>query len=375
MDKRMIDVFKAVDKINPEGDFLNKNSLSTVTDWIDTGSYALNAIISGSLYGGIPVGRITGLVGPTGCGKTIMVNNIIANFQKAVPDGIAAVWDSEVAEDEAVARSVGADPKRIKHYPVNTVEAVRNQVLRLLDGVIENNLQGKVFIAIDSLGNLASEKEVADAEKDKDAADMGLRAKAIKSMLRVLTYKAAKSKTAIVFTNHVYDDPGAMFPSLIKNQSGGKGPQYLASLLIQFSIRQDKQDESNEKDNIIAIANKVSGVTLSAMTVKNRFLPPFLKVELYLNFKNGLDKRTGLINMASAYNIIEPSGPVWVLRPEGESIGYRKDWEHNSELWDKKILPRLEETIKSQFAYSSVANTLTQEMEDDATENPTIPNK
>ena len=78
------------------------------------------------------------------------------------------------------------------------------------------------IISIESLGNLAADKEVADAEKGKFAADMGLRAKALKSMMRLLTYKAAKTGTTILFSNHTYDDPAALFPSLVKNQSGGK---------------------------------------------------------------------------------------------------------------------------------------------------------
>ena len=76
------DAFKVLENLNPAAASLNENSLSTVNDWIDTGSYALNAIISGSLYGGVPMGRLTGFVGPESCGKTLMANKIMANAQK-----------------------------------------------------------------------------------------------------------------------------------------------------------------------------------------------------------------------------------------------------------------------------------------------------
>ena len=115
------DAFAAVDKLNPDASILTDNALSTVDSYIDTGSMALNAIISGSLYGGVPTGRMVGLVGPTGCGKTLILNKIIGNAQKADPDVWGVIWDSEVASDADSASSVGADPNRIKHNPVETV--------------------------------------------------------------------------------------------------------------------------------------------------------------------------------------------------------------------------------------------------------------
>ena len=137
----------------------------------------------------------------------------------------------------------------------------------------------KVIIAIDSLGNLASAKELRDVTEGKDAADMGTKAKAMKSMMRALTFKAAKARVPIVFTNHIYDNPTSLYPELVKKQSGGSGPVYLASLLVQLAVRNEKIDK-NEGQESIAVAHNVSGVTLSAMTVKNRFVPSFLKAEL-----------------------------------------------------------------------------------------------
>lgn len=352
MDKRISDIFKAMDKINPDGDFLSNNSLSSVTEWIDTGSMALNAIISGSLYKGVPSGRIIGLVGNSGTGKSLIINKIIANFLKKDPENFAVVWDSEGAQDEKIAAAVGADVNRFKVYPVNTVEATRNQIARFLDSIIENKLEGKFILAIDSLGNLAAEKELTDIDKDKSAADMGGRSKAIKSLMRTLTYKAAKAKTTILFTNHIYADPAAMYPSLIQNQSGGKGPVYLASVLIQLASRQEKSEDETGSD-IIPIANKVNGVALSAMTVKNRFVPPFLKTELYLNFQKGLDQRKGLIQMAQDFGVIQSSGPSWILPGDNNrSIGYKKDWEKDDKLWNTVILPALENKLNQALGYS-----------------------
>ena len=342
------DIFEAVDALNTDASMLSEdNSLSIVGDWIDTGSYALNAIFSGSLYKGIPVGRVTGFSGPSGAGKTLIVNKIIANAQKK--GYFAAVWDTEAAVDRQSAEGVGVDPKRLKYYPVETVEDCRNQIATFLDKIIAaNDPNLKVIIAIDSLGNLASAKELRDVTEGKDAADMGTKAKAMKSMMRALTFKAAKARVPILFTNHIYDNPTSLYPELVKRQSGGSGPIYLASLLVQLATRNEKIDK-NEGEEAIAVAHNVSGVTLSAMTVKNRFAPPFLKAELYNNFRTGLTRYAGLADMAVAFGVITQTGSTFQLN--GEKIGYRKTWENDTEFWEKKVIPLLENTLKEKVRY------------------------
>jgi len=168
------DAFKILDDLNPDAAFLDENSLSSVNEWVDTGCMALNAIISGSLYGGIPVGRITGFAGPQACGKTMMVNKIMANAQKK---GMHVVYfDTENALDKETAENLGCDSSKIKHCPIEIIENCRNQMVKFLKTVVENGLQGKVIIAIDSLGNLISAREAKIIEDGKDSADMGARA-------------------------------------------------------------------------------------------------------------------------------------------------------------------------------------------------------
>ena len=348
------DIFEAVDALNADASLLSEeNSLSIVNDWIDTGSYALNAIFSGSVYGGVPVGRITGFSGPSGAGKTLIINKIIANAQKK--GYFAAIWDTEAAVDRQSAEGVGIDSKRVKYYPVETVEDCRNQIATFLDKIIaakDPNL--KVIIAIDSLGNLASAKELRDVSEGKDAADMGTKAKAMKSMMRALTFKAAKARVPLLFTNHIYDNPTSLYPELVKKQSGGSGPVYLASLLVQLATRNEKI-EKNEGQEAIGVAHNVSGVTLSAMTVKNRFVPPFLKAELYNNFRTGLTRYAGLADMAIAMGVVT-GDKSYMLGTE--KIGYRKNWENDQEFWDKKALPLLEQTLKEKVCYGSQASKL-----------------
>tara|TARA_Y100000310_G_C20556666_1_gene750917 strand:+ start:78 stop:1145 length:1068 start_codon:yes stop_codon:yes gene_type:complete len=354
MNKDLLKAFEKLDKLNPEAKFLSDSALSNVTEWIDTGCMVLNAIISGSLYGGVPKGRITGFSGPSQAGKSFIINKILANAQK---NGmIPVIFDTEVAVDENSTRGVGLDPDSVKYVPVQTVEECRNQVAAFLDSVIDSKLNGKFIISIDSLGNLASQKELTDAEKGKTAMDMGLRAKGLKSMMRLLTFKAAQAGVTILFSNHTYDDPSAMFPTLVKNQSGGKGPVYLASVLVQLAKRDEKFDKTNEDDEAIPESKKYSGTTLRALTVKNRFVPPFLEGEMYLNFKKGLDKYSGLREMAVNHGVIEQTGSTFVLPSEedgvpGQKLGYYKNWKSDTKLWDV-ILPKLEEKLKAEYTYS-----------------------
>lgn len=357
------EIFGSVDKMNPDSSYLSEsNCLSTPDEWIDTGSKALNAIISGSLYKGIPRGRIVGFAGPSSAGKTLIINKTLANAQKQ--GYIAVIWDSEVAVDKQSAKNVGMDLKRAKYYPVETIEECRNQICSFLDNIIAaNNPDHKFIVSIDSLGNLASSKEIEDARKGKDAADVGQRAKAMKSMMRTITYKAAKAKVPILFSNHIYEGM-EMFPSMVKNQAGGKGPIYLASVLVQLSTKSEKASD-NPDEQVIALANNVSGVTLGALTVKNRIVPPYLKTELYLNFKTGLDPYAGLFDMALSLNVLSTNGKTYSLN--GESLGYRKNIEKDPVVWEK-LLPVLEESLQKELCYGVMDSAVddTDDVEDNA---------
>jgi len=344
--KEVLDVLDVLND-SPYATFLSENTLSNVDTWYDTGSYALNAIVSGKLKdGGVPKGRVIIFAGETGTGKTLLINKILGLAQK---QGIhPVIFDSEFAVDAESAKNVGLDPETTKYVPVDTVEGLRNSISKFLDKVIENKLQGKFIISIDSLGNLSSEKEQQDIQKDKAAADMGSRAKGIKSLLRTLTLKAGQAGTTVLISNHTYADPVALYPSLIKNQSGGSGPLYMASVIIQLAKKNEKSETNN--DEILPEAKNYSGATLRALTVKNRFVPPFLEASLYLNFLRGLDKYSGLFEMAVNHGIIIQGGATYSL-PDGTKLGYRKNFV-NEKFYEETIIPKLEEILKDKYKYS-----------------------
>jgi recombination protein RecA len=345
-DKNLQDVFEVLDE-TPYATFLSENTLSNVDTWFDTGSYALNAIISGKLKdGGVPKGRVIIFAGETGTGKTLLINKILGLAQKQGMHPV--IFDSEFAVDAESAKAVGLDPEKTKYVPVETVEGLRNSLSKFLDKVIENKMQGKFIVSIDSLGNLSSEKEQQDIAKDKSASDMGSRAKGVKSLLRTLTLKAGQAGVTVLISNHTYSDPVALYPSLIKNQSGGSGPLYMASVIVQLAKKNEKSEDDN--DEILPEARNYSGATLRALTVKNRFVPPFLETSLYLNFLQGLDKYSGLFDMAVNHGIILQTGSTYTM-PDGTKLGYKKNF-INEKFYEEVIIPSLEKTLLEKYKYS-----------------------
>lgn len=345
-EKSIDDVLSIIDKINPDAANLSENSLSNVNDYIDTGNYSLNAIISGSVYGGVPVGRVCGFFGPPATGKTLIANKIVANAQKK---GFRPVYfDSEQALDKQVAIRLGCDADKIKHVPVEIIEDCKNQIFQVLTKAIEMGLKKKLIICIDSLGALNTNKELNDSLENKNAADMGLRAKQLKSMLLKLTYRAAKSETPIIFTNHIYDNPGDLYPSMVKKQAGGMGPLFIASLLVQLSSTNIKSSE--DKGEVGKLSDKVSGTNLRAFITKNRFVPPYLNTEMYLNFKSGLDRYSGLLQLALNTGLIERSGATCSM--EGVKLGYASSFEKDPEFWENGPLEKLDNLLKKELTYS-----------------------
>lgn len=350
-DESMDAIFSALEDMNPDSSTLTENSLANVDEYIDTGNYSLNAIISGSVFGGIPMGRLCGFFGPSGTGKTLIVNKIIANAQKQY--GLRPIYfDSEQALDQLVATRLGCDASKIKHAPVEFIEECKTQILNTLTKCIDMGLKKKLIICIDSVGGLNTSKEMNDALIGHNASDMGLRAKQLKSMMNKLTFRAAKSETPIIFTNHIYESVGDMYPSLVKKQPGGMSPLYIASLLVQLSTTNIKAND--DKGEVGKLTDKVSGVNLRAFITKNRFVPPFLSTEMYLSFKTGLDKYSGLLDLAVKLDIIKRTGSTYVMNDGSEQkLGYASKFANDPDFWEKSgVLITLDNALKKELRYS-----------------------
>jgi len=177
MDKDVKQALDEIDKINTFASYLDNSSLSVVKGWVDTGSYVLNALISGSVNGGIPMGRVTMLAGESMTGKSLFVQKILANAQQQ--GLIPVIFDTENAIDPESAERLGLDISKVKYVPCTSVEQTRNAIYKFLEAIKEKGLEGKFIIAVDSLGNLQSELELNRMNKESTATDMGTRARAI----------------------------------------------------------------------------------------------------------------------------------------------------------------------------------------------------
>jgi len=357
MAKKDVDIlFEKLDKLNLQGSWLSENTLSNVSEWFDTGCYALNAILGGTCRGGgVPKGRLTGFTGESSAGKSFFLNKIYVEGQKK--DRIVVIFDSETAIDAQSIKNLGGDPSKVKWYPVVSVEDCRNQVVTLLQAIRDNpSYHGKVIIGIDSFGNLCSAKELADIGNNKDATDMGTRAKAIKSCLRAISAYAGITGTTVVFSNHVYEDPSQLHKSTIKTQGGGKGPFYVSSILVQLTksnTRFDEKDKQSSDNVVLPNAKAFNSAVLNAFTVKNRFIPPFLEVDLTLNYKTGLEKYSGLLDMAVGYGLITKDGHRYTHK-DGTKLGFRSEVEANSKFWEEKAIDELDAILKTQLTYTVI---------------------
>lgn len=344
------DAFGVIDKLNPYATFLDDGALSNITDFIDTGSYTLNAQISGKLVdGGIPMGRVTMLAGPSQTGKSYIVQNVIRNAQKK---GLhVVVFDTENAIDGEGAKRLGIDISKVKYVPTRSVEECRNIIQQFLDKIMEMRQKGKVLIVIDSLANLESEMQLNRMAKDNTSADMGSFAKACKSLLKTCTRMGAFTNTPILITNHIYDDPAAMFTQLVKAMPGGRTAVYLPTVTLQLSRSPIKPEEAWEEDKLTVGQKHQVGVILKSLSVKNRIVKPDIAVEMYLSFNNGLDRYHGLKDLAVGFGLIIQGGATYSL-PDGTKLGYFKNFRTNKQFWDDMI-PKIQEKIDEEWNYAS----------------------
>lgn len=263
------------------GSILTENTFSEVDEWISTGSYILNAQLSGSLFGGIPNTRSLGLMGDPGTGKSFVCLNVAREAQKA---GYHVIYcDTEGAVDKDSAIKFGIDPDNLRYQPIKTVSQFMTFVSNLIKMVEDNRSKGivpKILLIVDSLGMLSTDKEIADALKGHNAADMGAKAKELRKLFRVITLDLTAAKIPMICTNHVYVG-GGFFPT--KESSGGDGPIFAMSVISFLSKAQLKGGDGSTKTGIVVTSN----------LKKSRFTVPH-KVKFHISWTNGMNPYVGL---------------------------------------------------------------------------------
>ena len=310
-----------------------------VTSFIDTGSYSFNALLSGSIYGGMPGNKITAIAGEAATGKTFFALGICKAFLDKDPDAGIIYFESESAISKQMIESRGIDSKRMVIVPVATVQEFRNQSIKILDKYIEQpeKTRKPLMFVLDSLGMLSTTKEMEDTAAGKETRDM-TRSQIVKSTFRVLTLKLGRANIPMIMTNHTYDVIGSMFPQ--KEMGGGSGLKYAASSIIYLSKRKDKE------------GTEVIGNIIHCKNFKSRLTKENAMIDVKLTYKTGLDKYYGLIELAEEAGIFKKVSTRYEM-PDGSKVFGKNINDDPEKYFTKDVLDKIDEQAKRKFQYGS----------------------
>jgi RecA/RadA recombinase len=305
--------------------------------YVDTGSYIFNALVSGSIFGGVSGNKITAIAGESSTGKTFFSLAVVKNFLDNNPTGYCLYFDTEAAITRSLLESRGIDTTRLVVVNVVTVEEFRTKTLKAVDIYLkkpEGDRNPCIFV-LDSLGMLSTSKEINDALNEKEVRDM-TKAQLIKGAFRMLTLKLGQAKIPMLVTNHTYDVIGAYVPT--KEMGGGSGLKYAASSIIHLS-------KKKEKDGTDVIGNLIK-----CKTAKSRLSKENQQVEVRLFYdERGLDKYYGLLELGE-------SGGLWKnvagrYEMDGKKIYAKQILANPEEYFTPEVMQALDEIAHKEFCY------------------------
>jgi len=311
-----------------------------VTSFIDTGSYSFNALLSGSIFGGLPSNKITAIAGEAATGKTFFALGICKNFLDKDKEAGIIYFESESAISKEMIVSRGVDATRMVIVPVATVQEFRNQSIKVLDKYLEQpeDKRKPLMFVLDSLGMLSTTKEMEDTAEGKETRDM-TRSQIVKSTFRVLTLKLGKAKVPMIMTNHTYDVIGSMYPQ--KEMGGGSGLKYAASSIIYLGKRKEKDADNEVIGNIIHCKN-----------YKSRLTKENAQIDVRLTYKSGLDRYYGLLEIAEEEGIFKKVSTRYEL-PDGTKVFGKSINDEPEKYFTKEILKQIDEATKRKFLYGA----------------------
>lgn len=333
-------IFDIIHSLNSDAEIIETAKWANSDDYIGTGSYILNAAVSGSLFGGLPNRRSMMLAGESGAGKSYLAASMAREAQ--LKGYTAVVLDSEGAWDKDFAGRIGVDTSKLIIIPVNLISEVNTFIANLCDKLEADKSEEKLFIILDSIGNLSSDKEKSDTMAGEDKRDM-TKQQQLKALFRVNGLKMAKLGIPFLLVNHVYakmDFFGGV------EVSGGSALRYNPSITMILTKAQLKDDREGDK---IIESNKgktdytKTGVLVTASPFKSRFTRP-IKVKFQIPFFKRPNPYVGL----EPYLTWENSGVM-----EG-IILTDKEYEKMSEA-DKKMVKTFEFEGKTMYAFPKVA--------------------
>ena len=304
--------------------------------YVDTGSYIFNALVSGSIFGGVSGNKITAIAGETSTGKTFFSLAVVKNFLINNPTGYCLYFDTEAAITKSLLEGRGIDTTRLVVVNVVTIEDFRNKTLKAVDMYLKKSKDERrpCMFVLDSLGMLSTNKEITDTLAEKDTRDM-TKAQLIKGAFRMLTLKLGQAKIPMLVTNHTYESM-SLYGG--KQMSGGSGLQYASSTIVYLS-------KSKEKDGTEVIGN-----IIKAKTQKSRLSKENKQVEIRLFYdERGLDKYYGLLELGEI-------GGMWKnvagrYEMDGKKI-YGKDiLKDVDKYFTPEVMKSLDEVAQKEFSY------------------------
>ena len=309
-----------------------------VTNFIDTGSYSFNALLSGSIFGGLSGNKITAIAGEAATGKTFFALGICKNFLDKDKEAGVIYFESESAISKEMIVSRGVDATRMVIIPVATVQEFRNQSIKILDKYLEQpeDKRKPLMFVLDSLGMLSTTKEMEDTAEGKETRDM-TRSQIVKSTFRVLTLKLGKAKVPMIMTNHTYDVIGSMYPQ--KEMGGGSGLKYAASSIIYLGKRKEKDADNEVIGNIIHCKN-----------YKSRLTKENAQIDVRLTYKSGLDRYYGLLEIAEEEGIFKKVSTRYEM-PDGSKVFGKNINDEPEKYFTKEVLKQIDEATKKKFLY------------------------
>ena len=303
-----------------------------VSTYVDTGSYILNALVSGDIYGGIPSNKITALAGETATGKTFFALGMVKQILADNPSGGVLYFESESALTKQMIIDREIDPERMIILPVTTIQEFTHQAVK----IVENHTEDRpIMMCLDSLGMLSTTKEVGDISEGKETKDM-TRAQLVKGCFRVLTLKLGKAGIPLLVTNHTYKQVGTMFPQDV--MGGGSGLQYAASTIIFLSKRKEKE------------GTDVVGNVIHCKNYKSRLTKENKRVDVLLRYDQGLNRYYGLLELAEKYDIIKKVSTRYEM-PDGAKLYGKQILSDPEKYFTDDIMKSLNEAANKEFSY------------------------
>ena len=296
------------------------------TDWISTGNYALNYLISGDFNKGIPLGKVSVLAGESGAGKSYIASgNIIKNAQA---QGIYVILiDTENALDEAWLQALGVDTdeKKLLKLSLSMVDDVAKTISEFMKGYREENPDNrenapKILFVIDSLGMLLTPTDVNQFEAGEMKGDLGRKPKALTALVRNCVNMFGSWNVGLIATNHTYASQDMFDPD--DKISGGQGFIYASSIVIAMKKLKLKEDEAGNK------ISEVRGIRAACKVMKTRYAKPFESVQVKIPYDTGMDPYSGLVDLFEKQGVLVQSGNrlKYVDSKGKEHLEYRKDW-------------------------------------------------